>query len=74
MKQELFAKVKITGFSASCPKFIFKEISSGTKAVINDSESIILAKLLTNSILRSFVNVKMVSCGLDHCIAITVSG
>ena len=68
------ATVQITGFSAGCPKFLFKDRSGFNKAIPNDSDDIILCKLLTGSILRSFVGVKLVSCGVDHCIAVTLNG
>ena len=68
------ATVQITGFSAGCPNFIFKDRSGFNKGIPNESDEIILCKLLTGSILRSFVGVKLVSCGVDHCIAVTLNG
>jgi len=33
-----------------------------------------MGKLLSSSILKTLVNVTMISCGVDHCIALTNTG
>ena len=78
--------VVCTGFNAAAPQLLYSADKTQNKAVLDrgtvgDSEEPriggpLFLQLLTEDILRSFAvsSVSMVSCGFEHCIALTASG
>lgn len=81
--------VVCTGFNAGAPRLQFSTtdmtqnkatIDKGSDAISNEEEAHIggplFLQLLTDSILRSFAvsSVTQISCGFEHCIALTASG
>lgn len=62
----------MTGFIAGGSSLIFTK--ENNKAVLCESEEVIFPKLLTQSVLKSFKTVAQLSCGIDHCLAVTAQG
>lgn len=70
----MISQFQTSGFNASAPLLILGGTRDTNKAVLNNSEDIIFPRLVTNSILRSFTKLLWLSCGLDHCLAVTCDG
>ena len=83
----LIHEVVCTGFNASAPKLLYSTEKAKNKAVIDKGSGSdgseeqhvggpLFLQLLTDSILRSFSvsAVTQLSCGFEHCIALTASG
>jgi alpha-tubulin suppressor-like RCC1 family protein len=68
-KQE--TSVTLTGFLCSAPKLIFSKNSAQGSSKIKDE---LFTKLVTFSVLKTLNKVSWLSCGFEHCMAVTKNG
>ena len=73
--------VTCTGFNSAAPKLVFSSEKTGSEGVVDKPESgegeePLFIRLMTPSVLKSFAtsSVMWLSCGFEHCIAVTQSG
>jgi alpha-tubulin suppressor-like RCC1 family protein len=66
-------KVTLSGFNSSTPQLLFKKRKAIGIAQIYE-DSLLFSRLLTTSILKTLNKVSWLSCGFEHCLAVTKNG